>query len=224
LLIFSGYNVGMKNQQTPSIVSQPHAARQQLKALGLTPEIISNIARAAAFAKAEALGVDPLSTPGTLAYIKGVREKRLQLLPLGWEMSRVGNVEATVNHSLGIQLLFQNVDMACTDRDPQSLSIKGSGSRNLVKGGMQAELWEHSKSPAIQQAGVVPTVWYVCCSSDDKRIRAEVSCPESFEGAQFDGFVERIWVVDEELASVQSAPPMIDDAVDHTYDVQISKK
>jgi hypothetical protein len=90
-------------------------------------DIVTSIARKAAAAKAEALEIDPSSTPGTLAYINGVRAIRMDLLPLGWRLSRTGNVEATVNDKLGIQICFQNVDIACTEQNPQAISGKGAG-------------------------------------------------------------------------------------------------
>lgn len=98
-------------QQTPIVINEDFSVHQELHSLGLTVDIVTSIARKAAAAKAEALEIDPSSTPGTLAYINGVRAIRMDLLPLGWRLSRTGNVEATVNDKLGIQICFQNVDI-----------------------------------------------------------------------------------------------------------------
>lgn len=185
-------------QLKPVVVSVDFQVRQELRALGLTPEFITSIARMSAAGKFEALEIDPSSTPGTLAYIKGVRAIRLALLPLGWRLSRIGNVEATVNDKLGIQICFQNVDVACTDRHPQAISGKGAGSRKLIQDG-QIELFDRTAPEAVDAIGSVPTVWFVCVSTDLKKLRAEVSCPEAFEGNQFEGFSKRIFVVDEDL-------------------------
>ncbi len=185
-------------QLNPVIVSEDFQVRQVLHTLGLTQEIITSIARMSAAGKFEALEIDPSSTPGTLAYIKGVRAIRLALLPVGWRLSRIGNVEATVNDKLGIQICFQNVDAACTDQHPQAISGKGAGSRKLIQNG-QIELFDRSAPEAVDAIGSVPTVWLVCVSTDSKKLRAEVSCPEVFEGNQFEGFSKRIFVVDEDL-------------------------
>jgi hypothetical protein len=190
----------------------------------LTVDIVTSIARKAAAAKAEALEIDPSSTPGTLAYISGVRAIRIDLLPLGWRLSRTGNVEATVNDRLGIQICLQNVDVACTEQNPQAISGKGAGSRKLIRSG-QAELFDRNAADAVDAIGSTPTVWVVCVSTDSKRLRAEVSCPEAFEGNQFDGFSKRIWVVDEDL---EPTPGNIDLPKDGSgpeeHEVRIAKR
>lgn len=209
----------------PVVVSDAWSVRQELQALGLTPEHVTEIARQAAAAKAEALAVDPCSTPGTLAYIHGVRAIRLRLLPGGWRISRSGNVESTVNDDLGIQLVFQNVDVACDVRDPQAISGKGAGSRKLVEFGKQGELFERHHTPAAKSLGVVPTVWVLCVSTEGKKLRAEVSCPDAFEGNQFEGFSKRIFVVDEDFGpDLRQSMPLDDGGGSGDVEVRIAKK
>jgi hypothetical protein len=194
---------------------------QALRDIGLTREIVRSVAFAAAGGRADSLAVDPRGAPGTLSYIMGVRTKRLKLLPLGWRESREGHVESTVNHELGIQVCFQNVDLACADRDPQAISSKGSASRDLVKSG-QLDLWEGTDNNAVQ-VGRVPTVWLICVSVNGETVRAEVSCPKTFEGDQFEGFVRRLFVVYE---SFEPRPTRLDDSNDGElqFDVPVSKK
>lgn len=207
-----------------SVINEGFQVHQELRALGLTVDIVKTVARKAASAKAEALEIDPSSTPGTLAYIKGVRAIRMELMTLGWRLSRTGNVESTVNDQLGIQICFQNVDIACTERHPQAISGKGAGSRKLIQDG-QAELFDREAPEAMDAFGSVPTVWVICVSADGKKLNAEVSCPEAFEGNQFDGFSKRIWVVDEDLAPTPGMIDLPDDgsgSVEH--EVRIAKK
>ncbi|BAL95940.1 hypothetical protein RGE_26010 [Rubrivivax gelatinosus IL144] len=159
-----------------------------------------------------------------LAYIKGVRAIRMELMPKGWRLSRTGNVESTVNDQLGIQLCFQNVDVACTERHPKAISGKGAGSRKLIQDG-QSELFDREAPEAVDAFGSAPTVWVVCVSTDGKKLRAEVSCPEAFAGNQFEGFSKRIWVVDEDL---EPTPGHIDQRDDGSgpveHEVRIAKK
>jgi hypothetical protein len=231
MLIYLAYNVGCKNQhvrlmsqQTPIVINEATSIHQELHSLGLTSDIITLIARKAAAAKAEALEIDPSSTPGTLAYINGVRAIRMALMPLGWRLSRTGNVEATVNDKLGIQICFQNVDIACSEQIPQAISGKGAGSRKLIQNG-QAELFSRDAPEAEDAYGSTPTVWTLCVSVDSKRLRAELSCPETFEGNQFEGFSKRIWVVDEDLESTPGNISQSDDGSDHVeHEVRIAKK
>jgi hypothetical protein len=209
----------------PLLVSDEINVRQELEALGLSLEIVTDIARQAAAAKSEALAVDPSSTPGTLAYIHGVRAIRLHLIPRGWRISREGNVESTVNDTLGIQLIFQNVDLACDVRNPQAISGKGAGSRKLVECGKQGELFLRQDTPKGSSLGVVPTVWVVCVSADAKTLRAEVSCPDVFEGNQFDGFSKRIFVIDEDCGiELQKNLPQAEYSESSEVEVLIAKK
>ncbi|MDP1565494.1 MAG: hypothetical protein Q8L91_04420 [Polaromonas sp.] len=206
------------------VFSTPSEVKSALESLGLTAELVKNVAKAAAAARADSLAVDPCSAPGTLAYIYGVRSVRLELLPKGWRVSRAGNVESTVNDELGIQLCFQNVDRACGARDPEAISGKGSGSRKLILDGHQAELFPKPKTASVKTFGSTPTVWVICVSSDSKNVQAEVSCPEIFEGEQFEGFSKRIFVMDESFGPDPDAGKKRDDDDRADYEVRVTKK
>lgn len=205
-----------------AIVEQEWQVKHELAKLGLTAELIREVAIAAAGARAETLPIDPCSAPGTQAYIYGVRAIRLRLLPQGWEMSRVGNVESTVNHDLGVQIFFQNVDQACGIRDPEAISGKGAASRDLVQSG-QGELFPREESRSTQERGSPLKVWLICVSSDDTHVRAEVSCPEVFQGSQFEGFKKRLFVVDESFGPTSKKVGRPDDDFPD-LDVQVTRK
>jgi len=128
----------------PIIISAPVDAEQEISQLGLKLTIAQKIARVASAARASALEIDVAFTPGMLSHIYGNRQLRLELLPLGWRKGRFNNVESVINDELGIQIVFQNVDMACVlEHSPQAISGKGAGSRQLVQDGLQGELWEN---------------------------------------------------------------------------------
>jgi hypothetical protein len=207
----------------PAFVTADYQVRQALSSLGLDVEIVRSVAMAAAAGRAEALDVDPVSAPGILSYIRGVRATRLLLLPQGWRQSRTNNVESVVNDRLGIQICYQNVDRACSIADPQAVSGKGAGARDMVNAG-QRDLFD----PVPGETGPVPLgrtpeVWFLCVSSDDHSVQAEVSCPRSFEGNQFEGFVHRIVVINEhfELDPLKSSPPQDDDM---DFPINVTKK
>jgi hypothetical protein len=149
---------------------------------------------------------------------------RLALLPTGWRIDRSSNVESIVNDKLGVQLIFQNVDRACRASDPKAISERGAGCRNLVNAG-QGVLFE-SSGAEIVPLGTRPTVWLVCVSADDCSMCAEVSCPQSFEGSQFEGFGRRLLVVDETYDTPRS--PKRDDSEldggDDSINVVVTKK
>ena len=175
------------SEPLPVVITVPWQVDQMLRGLGLTREIVREIALAAGGARADALAVDPSGTPGMLSYIYGVRMKRLKLLPQKWEVSRQGHVESTVNHKLGVQLCFQNVDRACGDVEPQAVSAKGSSSRELIKSG-QMDLFDTGEKNA-DQLGRAPTVWLMCVSADNDSwiLAAIVMPPKVFEGSDSRG-------------------------------------
>lgn len=216
----------------PVVISESVDAEQEISQLGLKLRIVQKVARAASAARASALDLDVAFAPGMLSHIHGNRYLRLELLPLGWRKGRSNNVESVINDELGIQIVFQNVDMACVlGHSPQAISGKGAGSRQLVQDGLQAQLWEKPVNPPtdVKQAnskhGVTPLVWMLCVSNDGKRLRAEVSKPDNFEGDQFENFSKRIFVLDEESGT---EPDILikpssddDDDGDAGFDVEI---
>jgi hypothetical protein len=206
----------------PVVIAASWQVDQMLRDIGLTRQIVREIALAAASARADALAVDPSGTPGTLSYIHGVRTTRLKLVPRKWRVSREGHVESTVNDNLGVQLCFQNVDRACSHRDPQAVSAKGSSSRELVKSG-QMDLFDKPGEKNAAQLGRAPTVWLICVSADNDSIRAEVSCPKVFEGDQFEGFIRRLFVVNESITPKPTRRNDSDDG-DLDLDIPVSKK
>ncbi|HMH29080.1 MAG TPA: hypothetical protein VK580_10870 [Steroidobacteraceae bacterium] len=206
----------------PVMVNIAWQVDQMLREIGLTRDIVRSIAVAAASGRADALAVDPSGTPGTLSYIYGVRKTRLLLIPLGWQVSRHGHIESTVNHKLGIQLCFQNVDRACGDAEPQAISAKGSSARELIRSG-QMDLFDTGEKSAVQH-GHAPTVWLICVSADNDSIRAEVSCPKVFEGDQFDGFAPRLFCIDESTGPKPTRRDDTDDDGDLDLDIPVSKK
>lgn len=213
-------------QPNDLIVHDPVGVRQELAQLGIDAELVRAVAFAAAAAKADTLPIDAASAPGAFAYYHGVRQKRLQLLRLdGWRPSRVDNIEVTVNDERGVQFVFQNVDRACTTKDPSPRSPKGPAARRLVSDGQQGELFAGSQKvvPIAPVYGQVPTVWLICVSADDTSFQAEVSCPKVFDGKEFCGFSKRIWVIDESYEPDPNYRPE-EDLPELDFDVVVTRK
>lgn len=212
------------------VVSDPLDAEREISELGLKLETVHKVARAAAAGRASALDVDVAFTPGMFSHIYGNRHLRLQLLPQGWRKGRFNNVESVINDKLAIQIVFQNVDIACDlKHSPQAISGKGAGSRQLVQQGLQGELWESPVKPQTNddqpssKHGVTPVVWMFCVSDDGKRLRAELSKPSNFEGDQFEDFSKRIFLLDEErgVGAETSVGPSSSDDDDIGFDIDI---
>jgi hypothetical protein len=180
------------------IVRDASEAQRALLSIGLSVDVVRDVAIAAASARADAIeGIDAASAPGMLSYLHGTRAIRYRLLQRGWRAANPGNVASTVNDDLGIQLVFQNVVQACREMDPEPFTDRGPGSRRLVAVGdpAQQEFWARDEVASI---GTFPTVWLLCVSATPDRICAEVSQPMPYEAGSFQGFYRRIWVVDEE--------------------------
>lgn len=211
-------------EKSTKIFNEADDVESQLKKIGLTRTIVQEVAFAAASARADSISVDPTNAPGLLSYIYGVRALRLQLLKNGWRQSRENNIESTVNDELGVQLCFQNVHTACSEsKIPHAISGKGPGSRELVAAG-QGDLFNDApKEKKVSHLGEVPTVWVLCVASDGYSISAEVSCPTSFEGSQFDDFHCRIFVVNEDFDGFEPSDLPENDYTDD-IEIQISRK
>lgn len=208
------------------IVDDPVGVRQELARLGIDVELVRAVAFAAAAAKADTLPIDAASAPGAFAYYHGVRQKRLQLLRRdGWRPSTIDNIEATVNDERGVQFVFQNVDRACTSKDPSPRSPKGPAARRLISDGQQGELFGASTKvvPIEPVYGQAPTVWLICVSADESSFQAEVSCPKVFDGKEFNGFSKRIWVVDESYTPDPSYR-LEQDLPELDFDVVVTRK
>ena len=87
----------------------------------------------------------------------------------------------------------------------------------------QKDLFERPSDNSVVPLGATLTVWIICVSTDGKSLRAEVSCPKSFEGDQFGEFSKRIFVVNESLDSTP-APKKDQDDGESDYEVRISRK
>lgn len=208
---------------TTVVVTGEVQVNHALREIGLTRGIVRDVVDAAVGARADALAVDPNGTPGLLSYIHGVRAIRLKLLPIsGWRESRSGNVESTVNDKLGVQICFQNVDRACSDDPPQAISGKGSASRDLVQRGLFDTVADLETETG--KIGRLPTVWMICVSADDNSVCAEVSCPNAFDGNQFDGFARRLFVINETIEPKLAKRIDSEKDSDIEFDIQVSKK
>lgn len=205
------------------VVQMPYEVDHELRTLGLSRELVREVADRAAAARAEALPTHPVGFGGFNSYAQGTHAIRMGLLAQGWKVRRDGNVEGTLSPDAKVLLVFQNVDRACTHQDPEAISGKGAASRKLVHAG-QGSLFPELLSSEEEVAGA--TVWLLCVSADEHSVRAEVSCPKSFEGTQFEGFTTRLWVVDQtfEPGPVTEPGDIDGDNGDDLLDVVISKK
>lgn len=171
------------------VVGDPDVT-QRLSDFGLVAENILAIAAAARAWAEDASPLMPQNAPGTLAYIHGVQELRVQTIGNGWEIDRSCNVEAVINRELGKRIAFQNVDRACDEiMPPIPRSAKGKGAEYLNG----PDLFEHFGVEPGPLTGVkedgLPT-YYVMVGEDGS---VELSHPIILNGT-YQHFAERIFV------------------------------
>lgn len=111
------------------------AATTRLYELGLTPDILTESAKAGIGYSAQFTAHDPPSTKGIGVWGKVIRSHRDQLVPEGWELSRRDNYETTVSPS-GVYALAAssgNHHTGNPDETPVTQSQKGPGTVDIIR-------------------------------------------------------------------------------------------
>ncbi|AWY43624.1 hypothetical protein DKY63_28365 [Pseudomonas putida] len=208
------------------VIDQPDEVQTALGRIGFTKDKVVQIAKAAVYARAEYLqGIDPINYQGTRAYQAGIRQLRLQMRPEGWRSCRYRNIELIYNVSQGLMFSFQNVDHACMKDDPKSISARGEATRELIEKGYEADLFGSSVSDErILSENAFPQIWCICTAAKEGRLQVEVSRPKPFEGDQFEGFFERIFVEDQDLQPDLVVAPPVESFDDLDTEIVVTKK
>jgi hypothetical protein len=156
------------------------------------------VARAVVAARADAVENDPVAAEGQFAYIFGTRSTRTLWRRKGWLLHREENIEAVKHPKIDLKVIYQSVDLAAhVAHDPRAVSGKGSGADRLIDTG-QGSLFTAEQLAAGHGSKFTPLnsgAWFYCVSVDGDDVRAELSLPIRISGNNFDGFIERIFIV-----------------------------
>jgi len=203
------------------VLAEDYEIVPRLAQLGLRRDLLLDVVQAAVGGRRNATGYHPLSAGGLLSWIQGTGQLRRIFLPLGWEICRRDNIETIFNPEIGIKVVFQNAERAGDPlMDPIATSRKGAGSARAVELG-QFELWPEVKAREV--AEVTATTWVLFVYADGDDVRAELSCPIAINEEQFDGFHERIILI--EKGGWEAAIPVIrDDGPPADYEVSVTRK
>lgn len=172
----------------------------RLAKFGVTRDELITVVRATLADRSNAVDADPLNAPGTLAYFSGTRHLRWLFLAKDakWKIDRERNIESVLDHTTGLKIAYQNVDIAASDKHPKAISGKKAGTAKAITNA-QGSLFPPGELPnAIDQASVArlnSSIWYLCVSFDGDEVRAELSLPASVQNGNFYGFIERIFLV-----------------------------
>ncbi|MEN3977198.1 hypothetical protein [Emcibacter sp. SYSU 3D8] len=204
-----------------AVLAQEIEILPRLAHLGLSKAALLDVVRAAVGSRRNTTPFHPLSAGGQLSWIEGTAHLRRVFVPQGWEICRRDNIESIFNEAVGIKVIFQNADRAGDPlRDPIATSKKGAGSARAVELG-QYDLFPEDKAREDVEITAAPWVLFVYADGDD--VRAELSCPIAINDERYDGFHERILLV--QKGEWDGPNPLADDGeppVD--YEVTISRK
>lgn len=203
------------------VLAEDYVIVPRLAQLGLRRDLLLDVVGAAVGGRRNATGFHPLSAGGLLSWIEGTGQLRRVFLPYGWEICRRDNIESIFNPEFGIKVVFQNAERAGDPLlDPIATSKKGAGSARAVELG-QYELWPEDKAKEVVEVNAATWVLFVYADGDD--VRAELSCPIAINEEQFDGFHERILLV--EKGGWGATIPMVEDGEPPAeYEVPVTRK
>jgi hypothetical protein len=203
------------------VLAEDYEVVPRLAQLGLRRDLLLDVVGAAVGARRSSTAFHPLSARGLLSWIEGTAHMRRVFVPEGWEICRRDNIESIFHPRYGIKVVFQNAERAGDPlSDPVAVSRKGAGSARAIELG-QFELWPEVREKEVAEVTAPTWVLFVFADGDD--VRAELSCPMAINEDQFDGFHERILLV--EKGGWGSTEPFIEeDEPPAEYDVTVSRK
>lgn len=210
--------VGKVSEAAIRIIRDEWAVRARLRDLfGVTLEDVHPIVREVVGARADAVENDPINTPGSFAYIHGTRNLRSLLRSKGWLLYRKDNMELVRHPDRMLMAGYQNVDLAASeDHTPQAISSKGKAAQRAIEEA-QGSFMDKLDQPQTGQTPppILAGLWHFCVSVSGNDVRAEISLSTKLIGGNFEGFVERIFLLQKgEWDRINLQPELDNDAID----------
>jgi hypothetical protein len=147
-------------------------------------------------ARADAVDNDPLSTEGQFAYIFGTRSTRALWRRKGWLLHRAENIESVRHPKLDWLVTYQSVDLAASlPHWPRAISGKGAGADRFIDAA-QGDLFAREESEkTLRFKPENLGAWFYCVSVNGDDVCAELSRPIGVGSGNFEGFIERIFII-----------------------------
>ncbi len=198
---------------------------QNLSSLGLTKDELIQVVHRVVAARNEAVAIDPINTPGQLAYQHGVRALRELLIPKGWAIDRTEHIESIINEETGLKIIYQNTDSAANKhREPKAISGKGPAVKRMIE---NATPFLFSYMNDEEEAKRNTKIWFFCVAVKGDNVTAELSCPRSIHNKQFSDFSSRIFIVHEgewDVVNLSEDHDENNEIQEQEFEVNISKK
>ena len=193
---------------SPLIYKEDWEIDERLIPFGVTRAELAGVARAVAGARADAVENDPLSAEGQFAYIFGTRGTRALWRRKGWVLHRAENIESVRSPKIDWLVTYQSVDIAASvSHNPRAISGKGSGADRFIDAA-QGDLFGPDEPPPSSFKPENIGAWFYCVSVNGEDVRAELSRPIGVSNGNFNGFIERIFIVRDGEWSKWSALPI----------------
>jgi hypothetical protein len=170
----------------------------RLQFFGVTRLELVKVALAVVAARADKTDNDPGGAEGQLAYIYGTRNTCALFRTKGWNLHRQENIQSVCHPTKDLRVVYQSVDLAARRiHRPQAISGKGSGSDRFIdvaQGDLFTE--EQLSAPNLVKLGKIDAgLWYFCVSVNGDDVCAELSLPTCIKEKNFQGFIERIFII-----------------------------
>lgn len=194
-------------------------ASDRLESLGLSQDGLIDVIQGAVSARNSATPFHPKNAPGLLSWIEGSYHLRRVFVPLGWEPCDLDSVSSITHPELGLKVIYQNAEKAGDVRfEPIAKSMKGAGSARVVASGQP----DFFPELIIEQQQSPLEAWYLFVFANGLDVRAELSRPMAIKNGQFEGFHERIIL----LQAGEWALPSLNSETEESIelDVVISRK
>ena len=217
-----------------SIFKHPIEVTNRLAERATSKELLLAMLDAMVTAKSECTDNDPSGSRGWRAWQMGTRRNREVHVGVGdWAKDNTDQVPSIVSKKLGIRIVVCNTDDGtCVDASsPQNSSKKGVGNERAVDAN-QLSFIDQLEAPAgrvvpfsriTTSAGPVVT-YYFCAHIEGDDVRAELSCPTSFESGYFSEFVERIYIVGGDTPLDDGTKKKSSGDGDSEYDIPVKLK
>jgi len=203
-----------------AVLAEEFEVTPRLEELGLSKAELVDAVRAAVGARRTSTDFHPASAGGLLSWIAGTAHLRRLFVPRGWEICRRENIESIFNPATQIKVIFQNAEHAGDPIfDPIATSKKGAGSARAVESG-QYELFPVIRDRELAEINA-PT-WCLFVFAEGNDVRAELSCPRAIVAEQYEGFHERILLI--QKGEWETSDPLVDDVPPIEFEVPVSRK
>lgn len=170
----------------------------RLEALGLKAPPLINAVQAGESARKTATENHPSNAGGILAFLATVKAVRDNLVPQGWAVRCLKNLEVTVSPdgSHGLIVTGGDRNTGIEGVDPKSRNPKGSQTARFVHNNQQFDFWPDTVAEP-ESKELPPNTWVLMYFSDSQKeeVRVELSLPIAIDDrARISEWKERIFL------------------------------